>query len=397
MTSCVRDARQHFGPVHILINNAGQAASAKFTDTDEALWNKMIAVNLNGTYLCSRQAVPDMSRPGTAASSTSRVSPGLRGAAYISAYVSSKHAVIGLTRSLALEIATRNITVNAVCPGYRDTDIVRSAVANIVRKTGRSEARRSHALIATQSAAATDRAPRGSCRHRHVAVRARARKHDRPEHRSGRRRSDLRRGKSCRRKELASNWSSRTWMPKPASTTITTCRCDCGCVCLSCTNRIENFVRQNLQARLRHHAAALRPDGAARARAAGPEDERAVATDDGTGGNVTGITDGLEKEGLVVREVDPADRRVFRVKLTAEGQKQFRRMAAEHEQWIIELFDGMSRSRRTSSPSCWASSSRTLPMLPATMGDGTCPQPSTSPFEPQHFLWRQEGRSVSLP
>jgi DNA-binding MarR family transcriptional regulator len=61
-----------------------------------------------------------------------------------------------------------------------------------------------------------------------------------------------------------------------------------------------------------------------------------------TGGNVTGITDGLEREGLVVREVDPADRRVFRVKLSAEGQRQFRRMAAEHEQWVIGLFEGMS-------------------------------------------------------
>ena len=61
-----------------------------------------------------------------------------------------------------------------------------------------------------------------------------------------------------------------------------------------------------------------------------------------TGGNVTGITDGLEKEGLVIREVDPTDRRVFRVKLTVEGQKQFRRMASEHEQWIIGLFEGMS-------------------------------------------------------
>jgi DNA-binding MarR family transcriptional regulator len=61
-----------------------------------------------------------------------------------------------------------------------------------------------------------------------------------------------------------------------------------------------------------------------------------------TGGNVTGITDGLEKEGLVVREVDASDRRVYRVRLTAEGQRQFRRMAAEHEQWILELFDGLS-------------------------------------------------------
>jgi DNA-binding MarR family transcriptional regulator len=60
-----------------------------------------------------------------------------------------------------------------------------------------------------------------------------------------------------------------------------------------------------------------------------------------TGGNVTGITDGLEKEGLVVREVDSADRRVFRVRLTAEGKKQFRRMAADHEQWIIDLFGSL--------------------------------------------------------
>jgi DNA-binding MarR family transcriptional regulator len=65
-----------------------------------------------------------------------------------------------------------------------------------------------------------------------------------------------------------------------------------------------------------------------------------------TGGNVTGITDGLEREGLVVREIDPSDRRVFRVKLTPEGQKQFRRMAAEHEQWIIGLFDGMSMKHK---------------------------------------------------
>ena len=65
-----------------------------------------------------------------------------------------------------------------------------------------------------------------------------------------------------------------------------------------------------------------------------------------TGGNVTGITDGLEKEGLVVREVDPADRRVFRVKLTAEGERQFRRMATEHEQWVIELFGPLSLKQK---------------------------------------------------
>jgi NAD(P)-dependent dehydrogenase (short-subunit alcohol dehydrogenase family) len=142
-------AREHFGPVHLLVNNAGQAASAKFTDTDEALWNRIMAVNVNGTYLCTRQAVPDMLQVGFGRIVNVASIAGLRGGAYISAYVASKHAVIGLTRSLALEYATKNITVNAVCPGYTDTDIVRDAIANIVRKTGRSEADALASLVAT--------------------------------------------------------------------------------------------------------------------------------------------------------------------------------------------------------------------------------------------------------
>jgi NAD(P)-dependent dehydrogenase (short-subunit alcohol dehydrogenase family) len=142
-------AREAFGPVHILINNAGQAASAKFTETDAALWNRLLAVNLTGTYLCTRQAVTDMLQVGSGRIVNIASIAGLRGAAYISAYTASKHAVIGLTRSLALEFATRNITVNAVCPGYTDTDIVREAIANIMRKTGRSESEALESLLAT--------------------------------------------------------------------------------------------------------------------------------------------------------------------------------------------------------------------------------------------------------
>ena len=148
VTNAFNAARSHFGPVQLLINNAGQAASAKFTDTDETLWNQLFAVNLHGTYYCCRQAVPDMLSAGFGRIVNVASIAGLRGAAYISAYVSSKHAVIGLTRALALEYAARNITVNAVCPGYVDTDIVRSAVANIVSKTGRSEAEALAALVA---------------------------------------------------------------------------------------------------------------------------------------------------------------------------------------------------------------------------------------------------------
>jgi NAD(P)-dependent dehydrogenase (short-subunit alcohol dehydrogenase family) len=142
-------ARRQLGPVHILVNNAGQAASAKFTDTDETLWNRLLGVNLTGTYLCTREAIADMLQAGFGRVVNIASIAGLRGAAYISAYVASKHAVIGLTRALALEYATRNITVNAVCPGYADTDLVRQAIDNIKAKTGRSETDALAALVAT--------------------------------------------------------------------------------------------------------------------------------------------------------------------------------------------------------------------------------------------------------
>jgi len=142
-------ARSRFGPVHILVNNAGLAESAKFTDTDEALWNRIIGVNLTGAYRCARECVPDMleRRFGRIVNVASVA--GLRGAAYVSAYAASKHALIGLTRSLALEYAAQNFTVNAVCPGYVDTDLTHNAVRNISSKTGRSASEALAALIAT--------------------------------------------------------------------------------------------------------------------------------------------------------------------------------------------------------------------------------------------------------
>jgi 3-hydroxybutyrate dehydrogenase len=130
-------ARARFGPVHMLINNAGQAVSAKFTDTDEALWERLMSVNLTGAYRCTREAVPDMLRLKFGRIVNVASIAGLRGAPYISAYAASKHGMIGLTRSLALEFATKGITVNAVCPGYTDTDLVREAIDRIVKTTGR--------------------------------------------------------------------------------------------------------------------------------------------------------------------------------------------------------------------------------------------------------------------
>lgn len=149
----VRDAfavaRRRFGPVQILINNAGQAAAAKFADTDEALWNRVLGVNLTGTYFCTRESISDMLTGGFGRIVNMASTAGLRGAPYISAYAASKHAVIGLTRALALEFATRNITVNAICPGYTDTDIVKESLENIRIKTGRSEREALQALLAT--------------------------------------------------------------------------------------------------------------------------------------------------------------------------------------------------------------------------------------------------------
>jgi NAD(P)-dependent dehydrogenase (short-subunit alcohol dehydrogenase family) len=149
IATAIASARRRFGSVHILVNNAGQAASAKFATMDEALWNRLLAVNLTGTFLCTRAVISDMLQSGYGRIVNIASIAGLRGAAYISAYAASKHAVIGLTRSLALEYAKQNITVNAVCPGYTDTDIVQDAVANIMRKTGRSEVEARAALVAT--------------------------------------------------------------------------------------------------------------------------------------------------------------------------------------------------------------------------------------------------------
>jgi NAD(P)-dependent dehydrogenase (short-subunit alcohol dehydrogenase family) len=134
------EARARFGPVAILINNAGQARSARFSETDDALWQQMLAVNLGGTFHCMRAALPDMLASGWGRIVNVASTAGLSGYQYVSAYCAAKHGVIGLTRSVALEVATKGITVNAVCPGYTETDIVREAIANIVARTGRSEA-----------------------------------------------------------------------------------------------------------------------------------------------------------------------------------------------------------------------------------------------------------------
>ncbi len=133
-----REAADRFGPIHILVNNAGQAASAPFLKTDEKLWRQLMSVNIDGAFHCSQTALPDMLAAGWGRIVNVASIAGLVGQAYITAYCASKHALIGLTRALAVEVAAKGITVNAACPGYTDTDMVEQSVANIVEKTGRT-------------------------------------------------------------------------------------------------------------------------------------------------------------------------------------------------------------------------------------------------------------------
>ncbi len=134
----VTRAFQTCGPVDILVNCAGQAKSAPFHKTDRALWDGMLAVNLTAIYLCSRAAIADMMTRNFGRVVNVVSMAGLEPYKYVSAYVAAKHGAIGLTRAMALELAKTGITVNAVCPGYTDTDLFDSAVTTLISKTGRT-------------------------------------------------------------------------------------------------------------------------------------------------------------------------------------------------------------------------------------------------------------------
>ena len=134
----LEEARSGYGPIDILINNAGQAGSAPFVKMESSLWRTMMAVNLDGTFYCTQAALPGMLAGGWGRIVNIASTAGLVGYGYVSAYCAAKHGVVGLTRALALEVATKGITVNAVCPGYTETDMVRESVRKIVAKTGRT-------------------------------------------------------------------------------------------------------------------------------------------------------------------------------------------------------------------------------------------------------------------
>ncbi|MGQ0384036.1 MAG: SDR family NAD(P)-dependent oxidoreductase [Gammaproteobacteria bacterium] len=140
-------ARGAAGEVTILVNNAGRPASRAMAKSDEAFWREMLEVNLTGAYHCTRAAIGPMLAANRGRIVNVASTAGLRGYAYCTAYCAAKHGVIGMTRALALEVAKTGITVNAVCPGYTDTGVVRDAIRNISEKTARSEAEARETLV----------------------------------------------------------------------------------------------------------------------------------------------------------------------------------------------------------------------------------------------------------
>jgi 3-hydroxybutyrate dehydrogenase len=140
-------AVEGLGAIDILVNNAGQAHAAPFAQTDLALWRRMLDVNLTGAFLCTRAVLPAMLAQKCGRIVTVASTAGQVGYPYVAAYCASKHGVIGMTRALALEVATQGVTVNAVCPGYTETELLHASIEQITRKTSRSEAEARSILV----------------------------------------------------------------------------------------------------------------------------------------------------------------------------------------------------------------------------------------------------------
>ncbi|MBI2161864.1 MAG: SDR family oxidoreductase [Candidatus Rokubacteria bacterium] len=138
VTRAVAHVADTLGPVEVLVNNAGIAESAPLLKTEPELWERHMKVNATGPYLMTRAVLGGMLERGWGRVINIASLAGLHGAPYVTAYTASKHALVGFTRALAMEVSGKGVTANALCPGYVATDVVWNAARNIEQKTGKS-------------------------------------------------------------------------------------------------------------------------------------------------------------------------------------------------------------------------------------------------------------------
>ena len=148
VTQVVEEAGRALGPVAILVNNAGTAVAAKVAEVDDALWARHLAVNLSGAFYMIRAVLPAMMAAGWGRIVNVASSAARQGYPYVTPYVAAKHGLLGLTRAVAMEVATSGVTVNAVCPGYTATDLTWESARRIQERTGRTYEEAVRALAA---------------------------------------------------------------------------------------------------------------------------------------------------------------------------------------------------------------------------------------------------------
>jgi NAD(P)-dependent dehydrogenase (short-subunit alcohol dehydrogenase family) len=134
-----RDAINQLGEAYILVNNAGQAQAGGLEQTTAELWQRMIGVNLSSAFYCTQQVLPTMAKAGAGRVVNIASTAGLKGYPKISAYCASKHGLIGFTRAIAMEYAKSGVTVNAVCPGYTETEMLDRAVDELKKSLGKND------------------------------------------------------------------------------------------------------------------------------------------------------------------------------------------------------------------------------------------------------------------
>ena len=152
--AAVRRTEEALGPIEVLVNNAGIAESAPFTAMSDEMWHRTLSVNLTGPYYCMRAVLPGMLERGHGRIINIASTAARQGYAYTAAYVASKHGLLGLTRAVAVELRGRGVTVNAICPGWLETEMTERSVERITSKTRRTAAE-ARAMLAAMNARGT--------------------------------------------------------------------------------------------------------------------------------------------------------------------------------------------------------------------------------------------------